>query len=133
MKLYMSAIIVSLVSVFTMSAYAEPAVVIEGDECAVGFFPNFPDPTGGDVFIGTKVHAVAATSGNNTYPNAPGKVNCSGQHDQQLDQAVLIREPCVVFGTPYGDIFTEQGMLVASPSGKWTAQCIFHIDPGPQN
>jgi hypothetical protein len=123
----------TLISMFTVNAYAEPAIVFEGDLCFVGFYPNYPDQTDGFALLGNKLHATQANSGNETTPFAPGQVTCQGNDDLGLEKPAVVRAPCVVFGTPLGDIFTERGIVAASPSGNWSAQCIFNKDTGRQN
>jgi hypothetical protein len=135
MKAYISMSILCLVSMFTMNAYAEPAIVVEGDICYVGFYPNYPDNfDDGFELLGDKVHATVAVSGNENTPFAPAKVTCQGHHDAPLRGAAVVRVPCVVFDTPdFGTIATERGMVALTPSGNWTAQCMFSKDTESQN
>ena len=125
----------------TMNAYAEPAVVFEGDICYVEFDP-YPslDPDvepGGSMFglLGDKVQATVANSGNNETPAAPAKVTCQGYIDAGLvERAAVVRLPCIVFNTPdFGTIVTENGMFAVTPSGKWAAHCMFSKATGRQN
>ena len=140
MKAFISMIILTLVSVFTMNAYAEPAIVFEGDICYVEFDPDpslDPDVEPGSSLIGLlgdKVHATVAVSGNNETFFAPGIVTCQGYDDFGLERAVVVRLPCIVFDTPgFGTIVTENGMVALAPSGNWTAQCMFRKATGRQN
>ena len=123
MKTYISAIVLTLLSVFTMNAYAEPAIVFQEDLCAVELIVDEGDPV---VLIGDKLQATVSNSGSNvTPPSNPSKVTCQGHHTEVLEAATLQRTPCVVLGTPYGDVFTEDGKTVFTPSGNWTTQCMF--------
>ena len=138
MKAYISTIILTLVSVFTINAYAEPAIVVEGELCYVEFDPDpDSDPTPGEGVIGLlgdTVHATVAVSGNNETPFAPAKVTCQGHYDFGFERAAVGRLPCIVFDTPdFGTIVTENGMVAIAPSGNWTAQCMFRKATGRQN
>jgi hypothetical protein len=140
MKAYISTIILCLVSVFTMNAYAEPAIVFEGDVCYVEFDPDpdlDPEVEPGSSYLGLlgdKVHATVAVSGNNETPFTPAKVTCQGLHDFPIERAAVVRLPCIVFNTPnFGTIVTENGIVALTPSGGWTAQCMFSKDTGRQN
>jgi hypothetical protein len=121
MKAYISVIILTLLSVFTLNAYAEPAIVFQGDLCAVMLIPDGGDPI---VLVGDKFQANVSNSGSDV-PSNPAKMTCQGHHVEVLEAAILQRTPCVVIGTPYGDVFTEDGKTVFTPGGNWTAQCMF--------
>ncbi|MFC1579022.1 hypothetical protein ACFL3Y_01385 [Pseudomonadota bacterium] len=123
MKAYISMIIVTLISVFAMSSYAEPAIVFEGEECIVALLPT-PDaiPL---VVIGDKYQAVAANAGRGDNPLVPGKLTCQGSHTVPLEHAVVQRQPCFVAVSPLGPLFTEDGRIVITPSGNWSALCKF--------
>jgi hypothetical protein len=110
------------VSVFTMNAYAEPAIVFKGEECVVVLLPPDADPI---VLIGDKLQATVATAGRGDTPLNPAKLTCQGRHDFPLEYAVVQRQPCFLPDTPYGDLLTENGMAVFAPSGEWTAKCMF--------
>jgi len=122
MKTYISAIFLTLVSVFTVNAYAEPAIVFKGELCVVALLPDGEAPI---VLTGDKYQAIAANAGRGDTPVLPGKFTCQGHHEVPLEYAVVQRQPCFIPGTPYGDLFTEDGMAVFAPSGEWTAQCMF--------
>ena len=108
-------------SVITMNAYAEPAIVFQGDLCAVVLLPDGGAPI---TLVGDKFQAIVSNSGSEV-PSPPSKVTCQGHHVEVLAAATLQRTPCVVLGTPYWDVFTEDGKTVFTPSGLWTAQCMF--------
>ena len=122
---------ISAISLLSMQASAAPAIVGDGDVCYITL--DLPD-IGEALFIGDKVHGVSAVSGNDATPFAPGTITCQGHTDFGLERAYVQRAPCVVFGVPdFGDLFTEDGMIAATPSGKWSAQCKFRKATGPQN
>ena len=77
------------------------------------------------VLTGNKLQATVASAGRGETPLNPAKLTCQGNHDYPLEYAMVQRQPCFLPGTPYGDLFTENGRAVFTPSGKWTAQCMF--------
>ena len=125
MKAYISVIILTLVSVFTMNAYAEPAIIFKGEECVVVLLPPDAEPI---VLIGDKLQATVAVAGRGEFPLIPAKLTCQGQHVYPLEYAMVQRQPCFLPDTPFGDLLTENGMAVFTPSGKWTAQCMFKLE-----
>ena len=131
MKIYATAKFVSVISLFSIQATSAPAIVGDGDICYIALdLPDF----GPVFFLGNKTQGVAAVSGNDTTPFAPGKITCQGQNDFGFERAYVEKAPCVVFGVPdFGDLFTEDGMVAITPSGKWSAQCMYRKDTSPQN
>jgi hypothetical protein len=123
MKAYISMSILCLVSMFTMSAYAEPAIIFQGDLCVVVLLPPNAEPI---VLEGNKLQATVAVAGRGEFPLQPAKLTCQGRHDFPLEHAILQRQPCFLPETPFGDLFTENGKAVFTPNGNWTAQCMFH-------
>ena len=113
----------------TMNAYAELAVVFEGDICYVEFDP-YPslDPDvepGGSMFglLGDKVQATVANSGNNETPAAPAKVTCQGYIDamhawRSIDEAVFDLGHCPGWG-PTWCLHPHQAKLDHSMVGSF--------------
>jgi hypothetical protein len=121
MKAYISTITLCLVSVFTVNAHAEPAIIFNEDLCTVVLLPPGEEPI---PLIGDKLQAVVA---NSSTPFLPGKFTCQGHHSEPLEFAIVQRAPCFIPGTSFGDLFTENGKTVFTPGGNWTAQCMFKI------
>ena len=119
MNAYISRVILCLVPVFTVNAYAEPAIIFNEDFCEVVLLPPEAAPI---PLTGDKLQAVVA---NSSTPFLPGKFTCQGYHNEFLEFAIVQRAPCFIPGTPFGDIFTEDGKVVFTPSGNWTALCKF--------
>lgn len=119
MKTFTLGFMLCLISLLGVNAQAEPAIVFNEDACTVVLLPPEAEPI---PLIGDKLQAVAA---NSSTPFLPGKFTCQGHHSEPLEFAIVQRAPCFIPGTPFGDIFTENGKTVFTPGGTWTAQCIF--------
>ena len=127
---YVSLIFFCLASAFTLNSHAEPAIIFKGELCFLALIPPDADPI---PLQGEKLQAIAAVSGNNTTPLAPGKFTCQGYHSYPVEYALAQKGSCYIPGTPLGDLFTEDGFAVFTPEGTFTAQCRFPKDTSPQN
>jgi hypothetical protein len=130
MKTYISMSMLCLVSMLTMNAFAEPAILFKGDFCVVVLPGDSPI-----ILEGNKLQVAVANAGRGDPVVGenllPARYTCQGQHSEQLDHAKVIRQPCFLPGTPFDDLFTENGRVVYTPAGNWTAVCKF--DPVDQN
>ena len=131
MKTHISMSMLCLVYMLTMNAYAEPAILFKAEECVV-VFPDNDEPI---VLIGDKLQVAVANAGRGDpvvgETLLPARYTCKGQHFEPLDHAIVLRQPCFIPETPFGDLFTENGRVVFTPAGNWTAVCKF--DPVDQN
>ena len=130
MKTSISMVFCCLVSLFTVNAHAEPAILFDGDLCFLVLLPPEADPV---PLTGDKLHVTVAVSGNNETPLNPATYTCQGYHSETLESAIVQRAPCFIPDTPFGDVFTEDGKAVFTPGGNWTAQCKFRKATGAQN
>jgi hypothetical protein len=131
MKTYISMSILCLVSMFTMNAYAAPAVVFRLDDSCGGFVPNGDSETGfppleGSVGWRGDVHLVGRDAGLETFPGS-GKVTCNGYHESELDHANIGKGfQCQIPSADQTQLFiTFDSILVASPSGEAMISCQF--------
>lgn len=130
MKTYISISMLCLVAMLSINAQAEPAILFKGDFCVV-VFPGDPPI----VLEGNKLQVAVANAGRGDASIGenllPAQYTCKGLHNMSLDHAEVQRQPCFIPGTPFGDLYTENGRVVYSPAGRWTAVCKF--DPVAQN
>jgi len=129
MKYRISSLVVSTLFILSTSALAqepEHAVVFNEDLC--GVVVEIPDvailP-----FIGDQLRA-NVRPGPDGFPSS-GKYTCHGSHGFDLERAFTSRVVCYVPVTPFGPLITEEGRLVISTGGQWTAQCQFHREKEP--
>ena len=127
MKTFILSSILCLLTLLSANAQSEPAIVFQGDLCAVVLLPPEAPPI---QLFGDKLQATVAVSGGSPFPLPPAKVTCQGHHSEPLDYAIVQRAPCFLPGTPFGDLLTENGKAVFTPSGNWTAQCMFKRPKG---
>jgi hypothetical protein len=121
MKTRISCLLLLVSALFSVNASAESAFVIKGDLCFAAVdlgegLVNLP--------LGNKLHANARDAGTDVFPGN-GKFTCQGLHPFDLDRALVFRNVCFVPDTPFGDLITEDTILVLTPSGGWTLQCNF--------
>jgi hypothetical protein len=126
MKLYISAIILSLVSQFSMNSYAEPATIFRGDNTCGGFVPNGDSDTGlpSEVYWDGDVHIVARDAGVETFPGS-GKLTCKGHHYEILGNAHIGKGFVCFIHTEDKQYITTDSITVASPSGEIITSCQF--------
>ena len=127
MKTFFSSVILSVLFILSMNAQADTehqAVVFRGDIC-VAWMDIDPLLAGPETLVGNKLHAVGVQPApDGTF--AGGKHTCRGTHGVPLEHAVVIRTPCSVLGPSGPTPITEKAIFIATPSGEWNAQCIFH-------
>lgn len=130
MKTYVAMSMLCLVSILTMNAFAEPAILFKGEFCVV-VLPESED----EILEGNKLQVAVANAGQGDPVVGenllPARYTCQGQHSKPLGHADVVRQPCFIPGTPFGDLFTENGRVIFTPAGNWTAVCKF--DPVDQS
>ena len=131
MKAYISVVMLTLVSVFAVNTYAEPAVVFRADGSCSGYVPNgesetgLPPLEGSEGWIGD-IHIVGRDAGLEIFPGS-GKTTCRGHHYSELDRAHIGKGfECFVPSADGTQLFiTLDSILVASPSGEAVISCQF--------
>ena len=101
------------------STGATPAEPARSDFCQPFFVPD----DGGNpeqLLGGDKAHGVAVNAGG--VPS--GKITCQGYHEKLLDSAVMRRGGCF-FPNLQPPLYTDDGILIETPSGLFTLFCHF--------
>ena len=124
MKTLISTIVLSVFFVLSMNVQAEGAMIYKDDLC-IGTI--YLDGFGPLKLRGDQLRANEVSAGADEFPGA-GKWTCHGYYDQLLEfeNAVVARGLCGVAGPDGNVLVTEDGLVVLTPSGNWTAQCKFH-------
>ena len=120
-------IFVALLSLLSLNANALSAFVFRGDLCFPLFYPEWPEEDPVVELVGDATQGVAAYAGGlpGPIPYATGKASCRGFHSEELDRAVVQEGACVFPNSPFGEVFTENGHLVLTPSGEFSLFCKF--------
>ena len=119
MKYLFFSVVLSMLTVFSIQASADPALVIKEFACD-GFIPD-PD-TGEPIFplFTTQTHGFGVE-------DRVGKFTCHFEHDYPLERASSNRGFICAVDSPFtGELLvTDKTVMLATPGGKALLQCQF--------
>ena len=128
MKYLIFSVVLSMFSVVSMQASAEPAFVVKEFDCN-GFVPN-PDTDDGFPPIAglftTQTQGVAVLG-------KGGKISCHYDHDVDLPHAVAARDFICAVPSPGNDqilLIADRQVMLAAPGGTALLQCWFGPSKG---
>jgi hypothetical protein len=130
MRCFTASIFAAFLSCLSLNANAIEAFVFQGEACVGFYIPEGEEPV--EITGGVSSQGVAVDAGLDVDAYNAGKLTCSGYHEQPLNRAMVQPVACYFPVSPLGELFTENGRLVMSPSGNWTLFCKFDRAPLPQ-